>query len=133
MACGHVDLSAGEAMFEIPPVPVWQESDIDMSEQFRTGARALAAFHGPGCSCGRPFGIGYDLRAIVASEHDPNEVLLHELTHAWQFHIDPGGSDARHVEDVAEYGYWDAPHEVEARLIASVFNVAGIRVWFPSS
>ncbi|MGZ6570509.1 MAG: hypothetical protein ACXVHB_06070 [Solirubrobacteraceae bacterium] len=131
LGLGQVDLSAGEELFGIPSVPVWPEADIEAPAQLEYAGRTLAAFHGPHCVCGRPFGISYDLEAMRAVGKDPNEVLLHELAHAWQYYLDPGGSQQRQDHDVLTHGYWNAPHEVEARMLAHKAHAAGVRVWFP--
>lgn len=124
-----VDLSAGEALLEIPPVPITQEANLSGTGGFTVEGSTLASFHGPQCSCGRPFGITYDLDRMVR-HGTPNETLLHELVHAWQYHRDPHNFAERSL-DVFEYGYWNAPHEVEARELAALMDEAGVRVWFP--
>lgn len=131
---GHmVDLSEGEAIFAIPAVPVWQETGLgDRGGGWRKGATTVASFHGPHCDCGRPFGITYDLDAIQECGVDPNETLLHELTHAWQYYLDPAGSEAEYVRQLQVYGYYYAPMECEAREMARRLTAAGVRVWFPN-
>jgi hypothetical protein len=51
------------------------------------------------------------------------EYLAHELTHALQSERDAGGDPwrwTRHFQQAERcYGYWDAPHEVEARAIGA--------------
>jgi hypothetical protein len=131
-ALGYVDLSAGEKVFGLPAIPCWPEHNIKGNPLAQlVESRPLAAFHPAGCPCGDPYGIAYDLGAIEAAEYEPNEVLLHELTHAWQFWIDPEHYTERCVSELERFGYWDAPHEVEARAMARHLNALGVRVWFP--
>lgn len=130
---GRVDMTSAERLFGLPmAIPVSAEHNINgTTPSLVDGTVTLAAFHAPGCSCGRPFGICYDPAAIADAGQDTNEVLLHELTHAWQFFVDPGGCAAQHLAELDEYGYWDAPFEVEARFVAESLNRAGVQVWFP--
>lgn len=125
-----VDLSAAEHELGIPAVPVWQEANLDDAVTAAMGGTTLASFHGPRCGCGRPFGITYDLDAMVR-HGSPNNTLLHELVHAWQYHQDPEWSGYRQALDLERYGYFNAPHEVEARRLSRMMDEAGIRVWFP--
>lgn len=129
---GHVDLSQAEDIFGIPKIPVWHETDIETPTGYASRGGTLAAFHGPNCACGRPFGICFDVAAIKRDGKDPNEVLLHELTHAWQYYLDPDNHGRRATLDELRYGYYYAPHEVEARKVARQLNDAGVRVWFPN-
>lgn len=129
---GRVDLSQGERIFDIPAIPVWPEPDLEPGNSANeVGGTTLASFHGPSCRCGRPFGITYDLGAMWRCGADPNESLLHELTHAWQHYRDPEGCARRQAVELQRFGYWNAPHELEARDVAARLNDVGVRVWFP--
>jgi hypothetical protein len=116
----HIDLSEAEALLELPiPIPIHAVSGI----VGRDGSKALASFNARN-------GIDYDLAAIEDACWDLNEVLLHELVHAWQFFRDPAGFEANAAAEIAEYGYWDAPYEVEARELAWQMHDAGVQVEF---
>ena len=111
------DLTEALDVLRLDPIPIWPERNINGS-----GITA-AAFHSENCACGRGYGICYDL----AMMDDPNETMLHELTHAWQH----ARGDCHHALELMQYGYWNAPHEREARKVAAALKRHGIRVWFP--
>ena len=70
---------------------------------------------------------------VAANHHDlgPNVTLLHEVVHAWQWFSDALSVGARQDNELATHGYWDAPHEVQAREFATLLDQAGVRVYFP--
>jgi antirestriction protein ArdC len=123
-----IDLSAAEHILELPPIPVRHVGSIDAPIE---GAVVLAQFNGPNCENGRPFGIDVDLDVITRAGEDPNEILCHELVHAWQWFNDPAGFMAQARFELATQGYHDAPYEVEARTLAAMMVDAGVRVLFP--
>lgn len=120
------DTSAAERLLRIPPVPITAEPDLNGRD-----SGTLASFHSPTCNCGRSYGITYDLPRILRSGESPNEVMLHELTHALQCHRDPENVDERHMLERAVFGYYNSPHEREARKVAAELHAAGVQVWFP--
>ena len=116
----RVDLSEAEAFLGLPtPIVVRPLPGIVGAD----GTAALARFNARS-------GIDYDPDAIERGCWDLNEVLLHELVHAWQFFRDPAGFEAKTAAEIAEYGYEDAPHEVEARELAWKMHGAGVQVDF---
>lgn len=129
---GRADLTQGESVLGLDRIPVWQQRELDGNALVAKGGPVLAVFHPPDCRCGRPYGIAYDLYAIgMARSYSVNEVLLHELVHAWQYWLDPlWESDMQQLE-LKYYGYTDAPHEVEARRVAQRLHETGVQVWFP--
>lgn len=131
---GRVDLCEVERILALPPIPVWPEANIDGNALVSGGGTAvLAAFHPPTCRCGRPYGIAYDQKAIALDRrYSMNEVLLHEAVHAWQYWLDPEGAPAKWERDDAMFGHEDAPHEVEARVLARRLDEIGVQVWFPA-
>ena len=130
---GRAELREAEEILGLAPIPVWQEANLGGNALVAGGGRtALASFHPPCCGCGRAYGIAYDLAAVALDRtYTMNEVLLHECVHAWQYWLDPVGSPAQQQAELERYGYHDAPHEVEARVLARWMDAAGIRVWFP--
>lgn len=130
-----IDLSEAEALFGLPfNIPIRPAASIRVDElsTLDKPMASLTRFVGPPLG---QFGIEYDLVGLMMSELDGdpgvNEMLLHEVVHAWQWFSDPAGFEARHASELAEYGYWDAPHEVQARQLAHLLNEAGVRVYFP--
>ena len=128
------DLSEGEDILGIPAIPIWEESSLKGNALVANGgATVLAAFHPPCCDCGRQYGIAYDRAAVALNRtYSMNQVLLHELVHAWQYWLDPDNAPAVQRAELEQFGYKNAPHEVEARVLARWLDNVGIRVWFPA-
>jgi hypothetical protein len=123
-----VDPRAAEELLALPiRIPVRPLEPIPAQD----GTVCLARFNPPRCDNMRPFGIDFDLPMTLAAGADPNEILLHELVHAWQWACDPEGFATMARREIAEHGYEDASHEVEARELAAKMLEAGVRVWFP--
>lgn len=120
------DLTQAEEHFGIPQIPV---------RPGRLESGTLAKFCSPDCNCGGEYGITYDLPqmclAHMLGSEDPNEIMLHELTHAWQHHRDPHNRTAERRMEILFYDYENQPSEVEARKVAAELNAAGVQVWFP--
>ena len=77
----RVDLSEAEALLELPiPIPIHAVSGMVGPD----GTPVLARFDPRN-------GIDFDADATDRACWDLNEVLLHELVHAWQFFRDPAG------------------------------------------
>jgi hypothetical protein len=65
-----------------------------------------------------------DLEAILAAGVDPNEALLHECAHAWQWFVTNTPTPGRRYQrerwqaitraERYGFGYGDAPHEAQA-------------------
>lgn len=122
----RIDLSEAEALLELPvPIPVRPAGpDAPLVSD-----SAQATFIYDPAS----FGIVYSLENCERFRCDPNESLLHELVHVRQWFDDPLGFPARVDRELDEYGYLNAPHEVEARELARMMLEAGVRVYFPET
>jgi hypothetical protein len=119
-----VDLSQAEELMGLPPIDIRPyESEPDAAGNLQV-ARFTAAPDG--------VWIDFDLDAALHGGMDPNAALLHELVHVWQWLGDPAGFKARVEWELAEYGYADAPHEVEARKMAATMVDAGVQVYWPA-
>lgn len=128
-----VDTRAAEELLGIPfRVPLYPSDNI-VNPAMEPGWRSVAAFNTPDNVSGRPFGIDLDLDLVLAAGFDPDETLLHELVHVWQWLCDPQNFRARIEQELAGYGYVDAPHEVEARELARMMLEADVRVYFPTA
>jgi hypothetical protein len=122
------NLTEAEQLLGLPTIPVHPEAGISpltlgLSKHEGT---PLAIFRGP--KLGIKFGIAYDIDAIREAGEDPNEVLLHELVHALQYFRDPQNAARIAREEIDRFGYDDAPHEVEARVMARHLKDM-VRVW----